>query len=137
MMIIAHVCEGHPRMCRRKVLGAHACDNCKLLKKVDLSNTKIEEIQELTFVHCTSLCEVRLPNTLHTIRVKAFMICAALPELAIPPSPHYIASRVFLDCTALRRLVKLPGRHKWRGIHAEENAFLLFAQPCDGHRGCV
>ena len=108
-----------------QVLGAHACDNCKLLKKVDLSNTKIEETQEFTFVHCTSLCEVRLPYTLHTIRVKAFMNCAALPELAIPPSLHYIASRAFLDCAAFRRLVKLPGQHKWRGKYAEENAFAI------------
>ena len=96
-----------------QVLGAHACDNFQLLKKVDLSNTKIEEIQEFTFAHCASLGEVRLPYTLHTIRVKAFMNCAALPELAIPPSLHYIASRAFLDCTALRKLVKLPGQHKW------------------------
>ena len=56
-----------------QMLGAHACDNCKLLKHVDISNTNIEEIQEFTFVHCTSLCEVRLPYTLHTIRVKAFI----------------------------------------------------------------
>ena len=107
------------------VIGAHACDNCHLLKKVDLSNTQIEEIQEFTFVHCTSLKEVRLPMTLHTIRVKAFMNCAALPELAIPPSLKYIASRAFLDCTAFRRLVKLPGRRKWRGVYAEENAFAI------------
>ena len=108
-----------------KVIGAHACDNCHLLKKVDLSNTQIEEIQEFTFVHCTSLIEIRLPKTLHTIRVKAFMNCAALPELAIPPSLKYIASRAFLDCTAFKRLVKLPGRHKWRGVYAEENAFAI------------
>ena len=109
-----------------QVLGAHACDNCQLLKKVDLSNTKIEEIQEFTFAHCTSsLCVVRLPYTLHTIRVEAFMNCAALPELAIPPSLHCVASRAFLDCTALCRLVKLPGKHKWRGIYAEENAFAI------------
>ena len=76
-----------------------------------------------TFVRCTCLCEVRLPATLHAIRVKAFMNCAALPELAIPPSLHYIASRAFLDCTAFRRLVKLPGGHRWRGTYAEENAF--------------
>ena len=99
-----------------QVLGAHACDNCQLLKKVDLSNTKIEEIQEFTFAHCTGLGEVRLPYTLHTIRVKAFMNCAALPDLAIPPTLHYIASRAFLDCASLRRLVKLPGQRKWRGI---------------------
>ena len=111
--------------CREFGCKAHACDSCHLLKNVDLSNTQIEEIQEFTFVHCTSLKEVRLPKTLHTIRVKAFMNCAALPELAIPPSLKYIASRAFLDCTAFKRPVKLPGRHKWRGVYAEENAFAI------------
>ena len=84
-----------------QVLGAHACDNCQLLKKVDLSNAKIEEIQEFTFVHCTSLCEVRLPYTLQTIRVKAFMNCAALPELAIPPHCTTLPAEPFW--TALRQ----------------------------------
>ena len=83
-------------------IGAHACDSCRLLKSVDLSNTKVEEIPEFTFVHCTSLREVLLPTTLHTIRVKAFMNCAALVELAIPPSLRYIGSRAFLDCTAFK-----------------------------------
>ena len=63
--------------------------------------------------------------TLHTIRVKAFMNCAALAELAIPPSPRYIGSRAFLDCTVFQRLAKMPGRHKWRGVYAEENAFAI------------
>ena len=54
-------------------IGAHACDSCRLLKSVDLCNTMIEEIPEFTFGHCTSLREVFLPTTLHTIRVKAFM----------------------------------------------------------------
>ena len=57
------------------------------------------------------------------------MNCAALPELAIPPSLRYIASRAFPDCTTLRRQVKLPGRHKWRGIYAEENAFAVCWPP--------
>ena len=109
-----------------RVLGAHACDNCKLLKQVDISNSSIEEIQEFTFVHCTSLREVRLPYSVHTIRVKAVMNCAALPDLAIPPSLHYIASRAFLDRTSLHKLTKLPGRRTtWRGTYAEENAFAI------------
>ena len=106
-------------------IGAHACDSCRLLKSVDLCNTTVEEIPEFTFVHCTSLREVLLPTTLHTIRVKAFMNCAALVELAIPPSLRYIGSRAFLDCTALKRLAKMPGKHKWRGVYAEENAFAI------------
>ena len=77
-------------------LGAHACDSCRLLKSIDLCNTHVEEIPEFAFVHCTSLREVLLPTTLHTIRVKAFMNCAALVELAIPPSLRYIGSRAFL-----------------------------------------
>ena len=92
---------------------------------VDLCNTMIEEIPEFTFGHCTSLREVFLPTTLHTIRVKAFMGCAALAELAIPPALKYIGSRAFLDCTALRRLVKMPGTRRWRGVYAEENAFAI------------
>ena len=61
-----------------------------------------------------------MKNISHTIRVKAFMNCAALVELAIPPSLRYIGSRAFLDCTALKRLAKLPGKHKWQGVYAEE-----------------
>ena len=53
------------------------------------------------------------------------MNCAALVELAIPPSLKHIGSRAFLDCTALKRLAKMPGRHKWRGVYAEENAFAI------------
>ena len=106
-------------------LGAHACDSCRLLKNIDLCNTQVEEIPEFAFVHCTSLREVLLPITLHAIRVKAFMNCAALVELAIPPSLRYIGSRAFLDCTVFSRLVKMPGRHKWRGVYAEENAFAI------------
>ena len=108
-------------------LGAHACDSCRLLKSIDLCNAQVEEIPEFAFVHCTSLREVLLPITLHTIRVKAFMNCAALVELAIPPYlMRYIGSRAFfLDCTVFSRLVKMPGRHKWRGVYAEENAFAI------------
>ena len=106
-------------------IGAHACDSCRLLESVDLCNTMIEEIPEFTFGHCTSLREVFLPTTLHTIQVKAFMSCAALVELAIPPALKDIGSRAFLECTALRRLVKMPGTRRWRGACAEENAFAI------------
>ena len=43
-------------------LGAHACDNCKLLSHVDVETT-IAEIREFTFVHCVQLQDVMLPYT--------------------------------------------------------------------------
>ena len=95
------------------------------LELVTVAGTEYEEIPEFTFAHCTSLREVFLPTTLHTIRVKAFMNCAALVELAIPPALKYIGSGAFLDCTALRRLIKMPGARRWHGVYAEENAFAI------------
>ena len=34
-------------------IGAHAHDSCRLLERVDLFNTNVEEIPEFTFAHCT------------------------------------------------------------------------------------
>ena len=73
-------------------------------------------------VHCTSLCEIRLPYTLHTIRVKAFMNCAALPELRY--RSHYATSPVGPFWTAPHSGSQTLG-HKWRGTYAEENAFAV------------
>ena len=117
-------------------IGAHACDSCRLLKRVDLCNTNVEEIPEFAFVHCTSLREVLLPTTLHTIRVKAFMNCAALVELAIPPSLSTL--EVGPSWIALS-LVGLPRCQE--GINGEESVLkrmlLPFVLLCDGHPGCI
>ena len=58
--------------------------SCRLLENIDLCNAQVEEIPEFAFVHCTSLKEVLLPTTLHTIRVKAFMNCSSW-SLPFPP----------------------------------------------------
>ena len=42
-------------------LGAHACDNCKLLSHVDISETTVTEIREFAFAHCVLLQSVRPP----------------------------------------------------------------------------
>ena len=66
--------------------------------------------------------EVRLPKTLHTIRVEAFINCAALPELALPPSLKHSESFLGLHCLQEASQV---ARHKWQGIFAEESAFAI------------
>ena len=86
---------------------------------------------------CTPLASEKSSFRLLSIQseVKAFMNCAAPVELAIPPSLRYIGSGAFLDCTAFKRLAK-TGRHKWRGVYAEENAFVVCpAMRC--HPGCL
>ena len=63
-----------------------------------LSNTQIEEMQEFTVVHCTSLTEVCLPKTLHTIREKTFMNCAALPTCFPTLSTQQVELNLGLHC---------------------------------------
>ena len=57
-------------------------------------------------------------------RAKSFLpVCQHLEAKAL--KRRYTGSRAFLDCTALKRLAKMPGKHKWRGVYAEENAFAI------------
>ena len=106
-------------------VGAHACNSCRLLQNTDLCNTQVEEIPEFAFVHCTSLKEVLLPITLHTIRVKSFHELCSARGACHSAHAEVQGSRAFLDCTVFSRLVKMPGRHTWRGVYAEENAFAI------------
>ena len=74
------------------VLGAHACDNCKLLQQVNIPNSSVEEIQEFTFVHCVSLPEVNLPYSLHTIRVRYWQNLLFRPHcITLPVGLSWIA----------------------------------------------
>ena len=50
------LCQTRPPTRDFQVLGAHACDNCKLLQHVDISNSSVEEIQEFAFELC-ALCQ--------------------------------------------------------------------------------
>ena len=65
-----------------------ACDNCKLLSHVDISETTVTEIQEFTFVHCIQLQHVRLPHTIHTTHPKpSSMEKDGIPTVIMNASP--------------------------------------------------
>ena len=53
------------------------------LRSIDLSHTEITEIPENCFSGCTSLTDVKLPDTLKTIRNGGFYDCKAL-DLTVP-----------------------------------------------------
>ena len=106
-------------------MGPMACENCKRLVQVDLICTDIRAIWGSTFSYCVNLVDVWLPPKLRRIGKEAFLCCASLREVKIPPRLHYLANRAFCGCEQLTQVVKLDDTATWRGLYAENNAFLL------------
>lgn len=76
-------------------LGSSACENCRHLSQVDLSDTMIKVIHEHAFSQCKELTHTWLPSTLREIHMEAFAYCEILQEVEIPPTLRYIAHRAF------------------------------------------
>ena len=106
-------------------MGPMARENCKRLAQVDLFCTDIRAIWGSTFSYCVTLVDVWLPPKLRRIGKEAFLCCASLREVKIPPELHYLANRAFCGCEQLTQVVKLDDTATWRGLYAENNAFLM------------
>ena len=78
-----------------------------------------------TFSYCVTLVDVWLPPKLRRIGKETFLCCASLREVKIPPRLHYLANRAFCGCEQLTQFVKLDDTATWRGLYAENNAFLM------------
>lgn len=66
------------------------------LRSIDLSHTEITEIPESCFNNCTSLTDVKLPDTLKTIERASFGNCEAL-TLTVPDTVTTIGNFAFLN----------------------------------------
>ena len=56
-------------------IGHRAYENCKLLTRVDISDTAIHTLHMHTFSQCHSLETVKLPSYLRGIRAEVFIGC--------------------------------------------------------------
>lgn len=66
------------------------------LRSIDLSHTEITEIPESCFSSCTSLTDVKLPDTLKTIGRGSFNNCTSL-TLTVPDTVTTIGNFAFLN----------------------------------------
>ena len=85
-------------------LGAYAFDECTSLKSLDLSSTRITELQTSTFAGCTKLKDLKLPNGLKNIGESALWKATGLKTLTIPASVTYIGDHAFLSCENMTEL---------------------------------
>lgn len=74
----------------------HALSYNEKLKKIDLSGTSVEYIDTMTFVNCTFLSEVLLPETLTEIGLASFMNCKNLTEITLPSRLGSIGQSAFM-----------------------------------------
>ncbi len=73
------------------------------IKSIDLSKTKLYEINTMAFAECRSLKEVILPQELEVIRVAAFQSCELLEEITLPETLYSINQNAFLG-TGIKKI---------------------------------
>ena len=108
--------------------GSNVFSGCTAITKVTADPEATEGVvipnaQTLgfsTFINCSSLVDVDLPETLQSIGYTAFKGCSSLKEIVIPASVTTIAgghvetnltssSQTFMDCTSLEKVTFAEG----------------------------
>lgn len=79
-----------------KIKTLKSFSGSKSLRSIDLSHTELVEIPESCFHDCTSLTDVKLPDTLKTIKRASFGNCEAL-TLTVPDTVTEIGNFAFLN----------------------------------------
>lgn len=86
-------------------IGQGAFRYCYNLEKVEFSeNSKIIDIENVTFGDCTKLTDINLPDGLLSIGDYAFGNCQALKEIKIPDTTETIGNEAFYYCTSLEKI---------------------------------
>lgn len=104
----------HAEKCGTEVIIPYGIDFIKAgafrnqtnLKKVDIQ-ARITELQRYTFVYCSQLEEISLPDSLLSIGDGAFEGCTSLEHITIPASVQEIKPEAFLRCKALKEVTLL------------------------------
>ena len=84
-----------------KALGSSAFEEAEDLESADLSMTKIESLEVMTFAYCLSLKNIKLPNALKSA-YKVFYECSGLESIVIPDSLTELGDSFCFGCTNLK-----------------------------------
>ena len=82
-------------------LGSSAFEDATYLKSADLSMTKIERLEVMTFAYCSSLKDIKLPPALKSA-YKVFYECSGLESIVIPDSLTELGDSFCFGCTNLK-----------------------------------
>lgn len=82
----------------------HSFNGNENLKKIDMSNTAIEQISPMCFADCKNLTEVKFSENTMYIEIGAFMNCEKLEEISLPSQLDSIGQSAFMG-TAIMEVV--------------------------------
>ena len=91
-----------------------------------MSNS-LQEISNGSFLGCTRLAKLNLPNTLKSIGEGAFSDCISLTSVEIPNSVTEISSYAFYGCLELKK-IKIPSSVTEIGDYAFGYTYNEYAQ---------
>lgn len=99
-------------------IGKACFSSCSRLRSIDLSMTKLEELDDLVFFGCKKLIYVSLPDSVTRFGTAAFESCESLVEIKLPMKLSILGESVFSFCKLLSK-IKLPSSL----LRIEKNAF--------------
>jgi BspA type Leucine rich repeat region (6 copies)/Collagen triple helix repeat (20 copies) len=85
-------------------IGASAFDSCTSVNDIKIPNT-VNNIYRYAFFNCFSLTNVTLPSTLNAINEGVFYECQSLQKISIPNGVQSIGAMAFSYCSSLTNLV--------------------------------
>ena len=84
-------------------IGDYAFKDCSSLTEIKLPDS-LTSIDYWAFKDCSSLTEINFPDSLTSIYGWAFKGCSSLTEINFPDSLTYIGDRAFYGCTSLTEI---------------------------------
>lgn len=77
---------------------------CSKLSSIKFSDSNLEEIEGNAFAECSSIEEIKLPESVKAIGEKAFRGCESLRKINIPPKIKEIKEYTFAYCSSLEEV---------------------------------
>lgn len=110
-------------------IGRNAFEDCKSIKDIDLSKTRLQNIETETFRE-SSIAEISFPATLQTIASQAFLKAERLSSVKLPDGIQTVEKEAF--CESGITSVTIPNNIKLIEHHAFANCSNLKSVECYG-----
>lgn len=74
----------------------------------------VEIIGAGSFIGCTGLTGIAIPESVTIINSAAFIYCSGITEITIPENVVYIGTGVFIGCVSLEKITVSPGNLRYQ-----------------------
>ncbi len=102
-----------------KVAGIGTCTDAKIIIPSIYNQLPVTGIKNGAFKQCNTLTNIKIPNSIIDIGVRAFVGCNKLEGITLPKSIKNIQTTAFAGCTSLSKVYYNGTIEDWCGINFE------------------